>query len=151
MRKMETIPIRVLLADDDESDRLLFTEAFEELAIKTIVHTVNNGKQLMEYLAAHVTYLPDLIFLDLNMPGKTGLECLKEIRSHKKYKAMSIAIYSTSAAEKDIQETFIYGANVYIKKPSDFNELKETLNKAATFYRIYQEPPFNIENFLLRI
>lgn len=148
---MKNEPIHILLADDDESDRLLFKEAFEELKIKTIVHTVNNGMQLMDYLTKKNTPLPHLLFLDLNMPRKNGLQCLKEIRSNKDLKDISIAIYSTSASEKDIDETFRNGANVYIKKPNDFNLLKQVLDKAVMAAWQYQEPPFNREYFLLRI
>ena len=148
---METNPISILLADDDESDRLLFKEAFDELKIKTIVQTVNDGKQLMDYLKKASTRLPQLVFLDLNMPRKNGLECLKEIRSNEKLKDISIAIYSTSASEKDIDETFHSGANVYIQKPNSFNDLKEVLAKAVSAAYLYQEPPFNKQNFLLRV
>lgn len=148
---METATIKILLADDDESDRLLFKDAFIELKIKTIVHTVNNGTQLMDYLVKNDAALPQLIFLDLNMPRKNGLECLKEIRSNKKFKNISIAIYSTSASENDIEETFRNGANVYIKKPSDFNTLKQLLAKVISAADLYKGDSFNIENFLLRI
>ncbi len=141
----------ILLADDDEGDRLLFIDAFHELKIKTIIHTVNDGRQLMEYLTEKNAPLPHLLFLDLNMPFKNGLECLKEIRSNEKLKDISIAIYSTSAYEKDIEETFVNGANVYINKPNNFNNLKIVLNQAVTSAYIYQAPPFNKENFLLRI
>ncbi|MBK5272495.1 MAG: response regulator [Bacteroidia bacterium] len=148
---MENKPIHILLADDDESDRFLFMEAFEELKIKTIVHTVNNGMQLMDYLTKENNPLPYLLFLDLNMPRKNGLECLKEIRGNPKLRDISIAIYSTSASEKDIGETFRSGANVYIKKPNNFNMLKQALDKVVMTAWQYQEPPFNKENFLLRI
>jgi CheY-like chemotaxis protein len=124
---MENAPIRIILADDDEGDRFLFKEALEELKIKSFVHTVNDGIQLMEYLNDKDTPVPHLLFLDLNMPRKNGLECLKEIRNNEKLKDISIAIYSTSASEKDMDETFLNGANVYIKKPSDFRVLKQIL------------------------
>ena len=148
---MPNTPLHILLADDDEGDRFLFLEAFEELKTKTIVRTLNDGVQLMEYLIKECTRLPHLLFLDLNMPRKNGLECLKEIRSHEKLKGISIAIYSTSASEKDIEETFLNGANVYIQKPSDFNQLKEVLEKAVLATNQSQEPPFTIANFLLRV
>lgn len=148
---MENTPIRILLADDDESDRLLFREAFEELEIKTTVRTVNNGIQLMEYLTVKEAILPDLIFLDLNMPRKNGLECLKEIRGDDKFSAVPIAIYSTSASEKDINETFLHGANIYIQKPNSFDALKQVLDKAVITTHLYQGPPFAMDNFLLRI
>jgi len=148
---MENAPLYILLADDDESDIFLFIEAFEEMKVKTIVHTVNDGLQLMQYLSQENVPLPHLLFLDLNMPRKNGLECLKEIRSIEKLKDISIAIYSTSASEKDVEETFLYGANVYIQKPSDFSELKHVLNKAVMSAFIYEEPPFNKANFLMRM
>ncbi|MBK6622170.1 MAG: response regulator [Saprospirales bacterium] len=148
---MKNAPLHILLADDDEGDRFLFLEAFEELKTKTIVRTLNDGVQLMDYLVKEGTLLPYLLFLDLNMPRKNGLECLKEIRSNDKLKDISIAIYSTSASEKDIEETFLNGANVYIKKPSDFNHLKEVLERAVLAANQSQEPPFSIANFLLRV
>jgi CheY-like chemotaxis protein len=148
---MENGPLKILLADDDESDRLLFKEAFGELKIKTVVHTVNNGMQLMEYLTKKDAALPHLVFLDLNMPRKNGLECLKEIRSIEKFKEIPIAIYSTSASKNDIEETFRNGANVYIKKPSDFNILKQLLEKVVSAAHLYRDPSFNIEKFLMKI
>ena len=148
---MENTVLKIVLADDDESDRLLFREAFGELKAKTRIHTVNNGTQLMEYLVKNVADLPDLVFLDLNMPRKNGLECLKEIKSNKKYQDISIAIYSTSASKTDIDETFSNGANVYIKKPSDFGILKQLLTKVVTAAYLYQDPTFSKEKFLLNI
>jgi CheY-like chemotaxis protein len=148
---MENTPLRILLADDDESDRLLFKEAFGEMKIKTIVHTVDDGAQLMDYLAKNKKLLPHLLFLDLNMPRKNGMECLKEIRINKKLKDISIAIYSTSSTDKDIDETFVHGANVYIKKPNDFSELKQVLEKAVLMVHLYENTVFNRDNFLLQL
>lgn len=148
---METKPLYILLADDDKSDRLLFIEAFSELKIKTIVRTVNNGIQLMDWLNMKNIHLPDLLFLDLNMPRKNGLECLKEIRSDEKLKAIDIAIYSTSNNEEDIKETFLNGANIYLTKPSDFNTLKQLLEKALMTTYQYKDKETNRENFILRI
>lgn len=148
---MENEPIRILLADDDESDHLLFREAFSELKINTIIRTVNDGIQLMEWLNMNNTRLPDLLFLDLNMPRKNGLECLKEIRRDEKFKDISIAIYSTSDNEKDVEETFRNGANVYITKPHNFNMLKKVLEKAVLTTYHYQDETMKREHFLLRI
>ena len=144
-------PLHILLADDDESDRLLFKEAFAELKIKTIVRTVNDGVQLMEYLKNDSIRLPQLIFLDLNMPRKNGLECLKEIKRNKKLKDIAIAIYSTSDNERDMEKTFRNGANVYITKPNDFNTLKQVLEKAVLTAYLYRDKTMKRENFLLRI
>ncbi len=136
---MERKPINIMLVDDDESDRMVFRDALEALEILTIIQTQNNGQQLMDYLATNIAHLPDIIFLDLNMPRKNGLECLKEIRGNERFKAISIVIYSTSASENDINETFLNGANVYIKKPNNFNLLKQVLDKAVTTANLYQD------------
>lgn len=148
---MENEPLHILLADDDESDRLLFKEAFAELKLDTIVQTVNDGVQLMEWLNRENIRLPHLLFLDLNMPRKNGLECLKEIKRNEKLKAISIAIYSTSDNVKDMDETFLNGANVYITKPNEFNTLKQVLEKAVMTAHQYQDELMKRENFLLRI
>ena len=148
---MDNEPFRILLADDDEGDSLIFKEALEELEIKAIVHTVNNGVELMAYLTKKNVRLPHLIFLDLNMPLKNGLESLKEIRSNDKLKDISVAIYSTSDNEKDMEETFRHGANVYITKPNDFDVLKQVLEKAVMMAYQYQDQSMKRENFLLRI
>jgi len=148
---VENAPLRILLADDDEIDRLFFKEAFEELIIKTTVQTFNDGKQLMDYLAKKDILLPHILFLDLNMPRKNGIECLKEIRRINEFNGISIAIYSTSTSEKDMEETFRNGANIYIKKPADFNMLKQVLEKAVMTAYFYQSPPFNRANFMLNI
>jgi len=148
---MERKPINIMLVDDDESDRLIFESALAELEIQTIIQTRNNGEQLMDYLTQNGTRLPDVIFLDLNMPRKNGLECLKEIKSNEKFSDIAIAIYSTSASENDINETFIHGANVYIKKPNNFNTLKQVLHKAVTTTGFYRDASLDRENFLLKL
>lgn len=148
---MEKQPLHILLADDDESDRLLFREAFSALKINTIVNTVNNGVELMDWLNSENNRLPHLLFLDLNMPRKNGIECLKEIKSNEKLKDISIAIFSTSDNEKDIEETFRQGANVYITKPDNFNKLQKVLEKAVVAAYQYEDQSMIRENFLLRI
>lgn len=148
---MEHAPYMILLAEDDENDRLLFEEAFSELKLKTAVQTVNDGMQLMDWLINKRNPLPHLLFLDLNMPRKNGLECLKEIRRNEDLNEMFIAIYSTSDNQGDMEESFLNGANVYITKPSNFNELKQVLEKAVMTAHLYQDGLMKKEHFMLRI
>lgn len=142
--------LKIILADDDEADRLLFKDAFVELKSKIAIETVNDGMELMDLLHATDTPdLPQILFLDINMPQKTGIDCLKEIRADKRFNDVAIAIYSTSSSEKDMDDTFLHGANVYIHKPNSFDKLKKVLGKAIMNYRVYQDPPFNKDNFIL--
>ncbi|WP_338375145.1 response regulator [uncultured Flavobacterium sp.] len=143
--------ILITLADDDEDDRLFFTDAFDELKINTVVNTVKNGRELINFLEHSDTVLPNIIFLDLNMPILNGIECLKEIKQNDKFKDIAIAIYSTSSSEEDIENTFVLGANIYIKKPSNFNDLKKILSDVVTINWQYHTNGLNKENFLLRL
>lgn len=143
--------LKIALADDDADDRFLFEEAIKEIPIKTNLSLYVNGKELMEYLTSPNAVLPQLVFLDLNMPVKNGLQCLKEIRGNSALKELSVAIYSTSCSEKDIEETFINGANIYINKPNNFNKLKEVIERVLQLDWQYQTSYLNKDNFLLRI
>jgi CheY-like chemotaxis protein len=149
---MQSSPIHVLLADDDEDDRLIFLDSLSLIRIPKQVTTVNDGVQLMQFLNAQdVQQLPDILFLDLNMPLKSGLECLKEIRANPVYNNLTIAIYSTSGSAEDIENTFIQGANVYIKKPSDFNQLVKVLTHVINVHWQYHTTDMSKENFVLSL
>lgn len=141
----------IILVDDDEDDRLFFTDAFEEIKISTKIQTFKDGVELMDHLNSEDVVLPEILFLDLNMPRKNGLECLHEIKANDKFNSIAIAIYSTSSSEEHIEETFVKGANIYIKKPSEFSQLKKVLQDVVTINWQYQTSGLNKENFLLKV
>jgi CheY-like chemotaxis protein len=148
---MEQEYIHIILADDDEDDRMFFTDAFDELKINTKVQTFINGVELMNYLNEENCILPNVLFLDLNMPKKNGIECLLEIKENERFNDIAIAIYSTSSSEEHIEETFVNGANIYIKKPNDFATLKKVLSDVVTLNWQYHTSGLNKDNFLLRM
>ena len=148
---MQTDYIHIILADDDEDDRLFFTDAFDELKINTKVNTFDDGVELMSYLNKEDAILPNVLFLDLNMPKKSGIECLIEIKASPKMSGIAIAIYSTSASEEDIEKTFVLGANIYIKKPDSFLKLKKVLSEVVSINWQYHTNSLNKDNFLLRL
>ncbi|MEM0543120.1 response regulator [Flavobacterium sp. j3] len=143
--------ITIILADDDEDDRLFFTDAFDELKINTRVSTYNDGVELMDYLNDINSILPNILFLDINMPKKNGVECLLEIKKNERFNDIAIAIYSTSSSEEHVEETFINGANIYIKKPNDFQTLKKILADVVALNWQYHTSGLNKDNFLLRM
>lgn len=134
--KQQNPSFNILLADDDTDDRSLFDIALKELEVSTHLMTVNDGEQLMNYLTENLDHLPDILFLDLNMPRKNGFECLCEIRENEKLKNLSVVVFSTSFPQQKnyelgtISNLFKLGACVYIRKPSDFEQLKQTLHYA---------------------
>lgn len=148
---MNNETVHILLAEDDKDYRNDFIEAFESLKIITKVHTVKNGIDLITYLSEPTVKLPHLLFLDMNMPEKSGLECLIEIKQINKLENLTIVIYSTSSTEKDIEEAFLNGANVYIKKPAYLTMLKKTLLHVLTINWQYHTSGLNRDNFLLQL
>ena len=134
--KQSTTLLKILLADDDIDDRFFFAKALSELSIKTHLTTVHDGEQLMDYLYEHLDYLPDVLFLDLSMPRKTGFECLAEIKENVELKNIPIVMFSTSYPRDShyeqsmVQILFSIGANDYIRKPSDFLLLKDILHQS---------------------
>ncbi len=148
---MPNKPLNILLADDDEDDRFFFKEAIDKVKVKTNLTLVNDGVELMRYLHNPENIKPHVVFLDLNMPRKGGIECLEEIRANKDYKDLMIAIYSTSASDSDIEETFVKGANVYIRKPNDFKVLRKVLSDVLSINWQYHTSGLNIEHFVLSI
>ncbi|MCO6149432.1 response regulator [Flavobacterium sp. NRK1] len=140
--------LHIVLAEDDSDDRILFKKAFEDIKMQHTLHIYEDCLSLMQYLK-NVEELPHIIFLDLHMPGMSGVECLKEIKKDLRLQNITIAIYSTSLVSEVIEQTFILGANVYIKKPYDFNKLKKTLTDIIHINWQYITEGLNKENFMI--
>jgi CheY-like chemotaxis protein len=138
--------LKILIVDDDEDDRLLFEEAISNIEPSIHVELAKNGMELFELMKKETT--PEIIFLDLNMPGKTGKECLAEIRQHNAWKKIPVVIYSTSANRYDILDTYKGGANLYLIKPTSFSVLIRMIRKTFSF-DWEQTPALSQKDFLL--
>jgi CheY-like chemotaxis protein len=114
--------LRILLIDDDIDDQFFFTEAVRSIDAEFICHTSNTVENGFEYLETEPK--PDLIFLDLNMPGMNGFDFLKSIRQRDEFYDLPVVIYSTSSRIKDIDDARLYRAQAFLTKPSDLNSLK---------------------------
>ena len=88
---------------------------------------------LMEFLHANTSKLPDILFLDLNMPRKTGYECLLEIKASPLLKSLPVVIYSTSLNQDMVNLLFEKGAHLYVRKPGQFSDLKKVIHKAIGY------------------
>jgi len=141
--------IYILLADDDSDDCLLFEEALRELPLSTHLSVVNDGEQLMQLLKKKATVLPFVLFLDLNMPRKNGIECLFEIKKDKRLKHLPVVTYSTSAALDLVNLLFKNGARYYIRKPVEFTQLKKVIHHALLLITQEGTPQSVKENFVI--
>ena len=130
---MNAIKLNLLLADDDEDDCAFFKEALDELLLSVSLVTVNDGVQLMNFLLDHPSdNLPDILFLDLNMPRKSGFECLSEIKRIDKLRHLSVIIFSTSLDINMVDLMYEKGATYYIQKPGEFSKLKKVIANALS-------------------
>ena len=142
-------PITILLADDDEDDRLLTQAALAECRLANPLDCAEDGEELMDYLKRRGKYsalanhpLPGLILLDLNMPRKDGREALKEIRADPQLCRIPIVVLTTSKAEEDILRTYELGVNSFIIKPVTFESLVEIVKTLAKYwFEIVELPP----------
>jgi CheY-like chemotaxis protein len=144
-------PLSVLLADDDEDDCLIFKEVLHDLSVDSLLTTVNNGEQLMRELNARTERLPDIIFLDLNMPRKAGFECLREIKQDEKLKFVKVIIYSTSFELDVVDLLYENGAQHYIRKPGDYTQLKKVIFKAIKIAGTGHPTKPPRENFIIEV
>ncbi len=122
-------PILCFLIDDDKDDQEIFMLALEDMKIPVSCITANDGNEALLKFAQDETFLPDYIFLDLNMPRINGKQCLIEIKKIDHLKNVPVIIYSTSSAQKDKTETQILGASAFITKPSSISEFTEILSR----------------------
>lgn len=120
----------IYIADDDEDDRSLFFDAVLDLKLPSAVTAAEDGMQLLDMLSHSLNCLPEIIFLDINMPGKNGFSCLEEIRSAGgKLKKVKIVMFSTSSNPENIELSYELGADFYAVKPNTFLGLKNLLQK----------------------
>jgi CheY-like chemotaxis protein len=122
----------ILLVDDDPDDQLLFAEALQDANDAVLCLTADNGIEALSKLNFGTVELPDLIFMDVNMPRMNGIDCLKEIKKTDSLKGIPVIMYSTSCSPAYQKECFDIGAALYIEKPSDFARLCSLLKQITT-------------------
>jgi CheY-like chemotaxis protein len=143
----------VFLADDDHDDCQLFEAALNDLKLPISLTTLHDGEQLMQWLFKVPDSLPDILFLDINMPRKNGFECLADIKQDKKLKALTVVVFSTTFQQDVINTLYQHGADYFICKPNTFQELKRVIGYAIktvcehSVLGKFEQP--NKENFIL--
>jgi len=144
-------PIVILLADDDEEDRMLAADAMHASRVANDLRFVEDGEELLDYLykrgrfaAPDAAPSPGLILLDLNMPRKDGREALREIKADPDLRRIPVVVLTTSKAEEDIYRTYDLGANSFITKPVSFEGLVSVMRDIGRYWiEIVELPPEN--------
>jgi CheY-like chemotaxis protein len=146
-------PIVILLADDDEEDRMLAADALAESRVVNDLRFVEDGDELLDYLYHRGAYAdasasppPGLILLDLNMPRNDGREALREIKADPDLRRIPVIVLTTSKAEEDIYRTYDLGANSFITKPVSFEGLVSVMRDIGRYWiEIVELPPDHID------
>ncbi|HUM47649.1 MAG TPA: response regulator [Chitinophagales bacterium] len=131
-------PYTILIVDDDPDDAGLLMEAISEIAPQSKCFCIMDGKAALEFLE-RIKILPNLIFLDLNMPKLNGFECLKEIKKVHQWSVIPVVIYTTSKQKEDEILTRKLGAVDFITKPSNFEDIHEIAKKTIEKYSPVQD------------
>ncbi|WP_372859460.1 response regulator [Pseudoalteromonas sp.] len=141
-------PITILMADDDEDDRLLTQDALAESRVLNELHFVEDGVELLEYLERKgkfedksISPRPGLILLDLNMPRMDGREALQAIKAHPNLKGIPVVILTTSKQEEDMVKGYNLGAASYITKPVTFDGLVDLMKTLGKYWVEFVELP----------
>ena len=134
--------IHILLADDNRDDRFFFKDALSDLSVSTILTCVEDGEKLITFLSKNSARLPDVLFLDINMPIKSGSECLKEIKLNKSLQHLPVIIYSSSLPELVADELYKNKAHYYVQK-TNVVDLGLILNNILTMIleKKFDRPP----------
>jgi two-component system, response regulator len=139
--KAQTTTLTLLMADDDEEDRLMMRDALAEGRVANDLRFVEDGEELLDYLHRRGRYAepaqaprPGLILLDLNMPRKDGREALREIKSDPDLRAIPVIILTTSKAEEDIVRSYDFGASSFITKPVTFDALVDVMRAVGRYW-----------------
>jgi two-component system, chemotaxis family, response regulator Rcp1 len=132
MNDQQNKKFRILLVEDNPADISLTREALNRNEIVNEIHVVHNGVEALNFLEKKNR--PDLIFLDLNLPKMTGLEVLKEIKEHGKYRRIPVIILTISNNEEDLIKAYDLHANCYINKPLEIKEFYAIMSSIVDFF-----------------
>ena len=130
--------VDVLLVEDDAGDVLLTKEAFAHYRAHDTLHVVGDGEQAMQFLRRTGDYTdvprPGLILLDLNLPRRTGLEVLADLKADDDLHTIPVVVLTTSQAEEDIARSYSLHANAYVSKPVDYQRFSEAVRQINDFF-----------------
>jgi CheY-like chemotaxis protein len=130
--------VHILLVEDNEGDIVLTLEAFEESKILNKFSVVRNGKEAIDFLFRRPPFQdakePDIVLLDINLPLKSGIEVLQEVKSDDRVKHIPVIMLTTSSSEKDISLSYKHHANCYITKPVEVSKFLEAVNAIEHFW-----------------
>ena len=145
--RLEGRPVRILLVEDNPGDVRLTKEALKEAKVRNEISVAGDGEEALAFLRKEGKYEgvkhPDVIFLDLNLPRKGGLEVLREIKNDEGLKRIPVVVVTSSKAEQDIVKSYNLHANCFVTKPVDLHQFLEVIRSIEDFWLsiVWLPPP----------
>jgi two-component system response regulator len=140
----------ILLVEDNPDDEELTIRTLRKNHIKNDIVVVQDGVEALEYLFGmgkysnrDITKMPVLIMLDIKLPKLNGLEVLKKIKNDNRTRLIPVVILTSSDEERDLIESYKFGANSYVRKPVDFVEFQKSVQQLALYWVLLNEAPHN--------
>jgi response regulator RpfG family c-di-GMP phosphodiesterase len=143
--------LNVIVADHDEGNQIFFKNIFKNLKIDVKVQCFTNGNDLMSYLNSRDALIPEILFLNYEIPGKNCTECIKEIKEDFRFNNMVNAIYSDQISEEVIEDLFVQGVNIFIRKPENYENLKKVLTEVIAVNWQYHTSGLNKDNLIMKL
>ena len=142
---MNPRPVDILLIEDNPDHAELIIKALRNNGVLNEVHVVTSGETAMDFLSQQGAYAnaarPGLILLDIKLPGMDGIEFLRWIKADPKLKPIPVVMLTTSAGEKEIVESYRWGANSYIVKPVDFEQFVKVIKDVKLYWMVVNSLP----------
>ena len=143
--------LNVILVDSNEGNRFFFKKIFKDLKIGIKILTFENGEELMNYLNCQQVLIPEILFMEKDIPKKSSLDCLEEIKSVIRFDQMVITIYSKYLSPDEEENIFVKGANIIMEKPDNYVDLKKVLSEIITINWQYHTSGLNKNNFIMKV
>ena len=141
-------PIDILIVEDNPHDAELTIRALKKQSLANNIFLVDDGAEALDFIYCRGRYEkrklsrpPKVVFLDLKLPKVSGLEVLKELKSHPETKKLPVVVVSSSKEDPDIKTAYELGANSYVVKPVDFDKFVEAMSNTGMFWLLVNESP----------
>lgn len=143
--------LNVIVVEEDEGTQLFFRNIFGDLKIKTKVLFFSEVKSAANYLVDENILVPDILFMNGDISKKNSLEYIDEIKSSFEYSATTTVLYSEWLSDLEIEDLFIKGLNIFMKKPENYSNMKKVVSEIITINWQYYTSGLNKENFIMKI
>lgn len=147
-RRADFDPIDILIVEDNPQDAELTIRALRKDNLANQIHVAEDGEEALEFVFAKGRYAdriavkpPKVIFLDLKLPKVSGLEVLKELKSHPSTRKLPVVVVTSSREDPDVQSAYDLGANGYVVKPVEFDDFFESVAQTGHYWLMVNEPP----------